>query len=125
MGACGLLKLDNQQVFRTSTVNAAVEGHYYDITMDGETFSTETWLAELESKTCPILKCLIADPDEMMSVSEEDELRLTRFLAALRFRTLQYRSWMNETFNLVSEQIKEMLSEQIMASHSCCLPMCY
>ena len=115
-GLLRVINLDNHQEFRTSPANAAVEGHYYDITIDGEILSTETWLARLESDTCPILKRLIADPDEMTTLSNEDEIRITRFLAALRFRTPQFRSWMDETLDLVSEKIKEMLTEQIMAS---------
>lgn len=48
-------------------------------------------------------------------MSLEQEFHLARFIAALRFRTLQFRSWIGGTMTSLADQSKEMIRKQILA----------
>ena len=115
-GTDGLLRvfdLDSNNQFRTSPRNAAAEGHFNDIEVAGAILSTEAWLSELEGAAGPILEHLINDPDDVTSLSVKEEMALARFIAALRFRTPQYRAANEAMVEPIMAQIKDLVKDQI------------
>ncbi|RJO62184.1 MAG: DUF4238 domain-containing protein [Dehalococcoidia bacterium] len=107
--------LDENTEFRTSTVNAAVANQFYDEHIADYHLSTETWLANLENEAAPIIKKLLDNPDTLSSLSTENEVSFSRFLAALRFRTPAFRERMEKTFADMLTEIKKMGKRQIYA----------
>ena len=110
-----VVDLEDGREFRTAPTNAAVQSYYNDLEVDGEILSTESWLSQLEGDASPILKQLIENPDHLTSLSIEEEFHLARFIAALRFRTPQFRSWMADMMTPIADQLKEMGRKQILA----------
>ncbi len=115
-GTDGLLRvfdLESNNEFRTSLGNAAVERGFNDILVDDRILSTETWLSELEGTTSPILEGLINDPDHLTSLSEEEEMALARFIAALRFRTPHFRAENEAMMASHASQIRDIVRSGI------------
>ena len=96
---------DRDRTFRTSLLNAAVEARLYDLEIDGQVYSAESWLSDLEGLSAPIIQQLIDDPTIITSLSLEDEVILARFIAALYFRTPTFD---DETSSIVDSMLQEM-----------------
>lgn len=110
--------LDYGQEYRTSIVNAAIENHFYDESISDFHLSTEDWLANnLEDKAAPIIKRLIDNPDSIVSLSIEEEFHISRFLAALRFRTPAFRNHIEKFSTIALSKIKDMANKQIYHQH--------
>ncbi len=71
--------------------NVAVRTGFYDIWVEGRKLSTESWLATIESAAASIISGLGANPDMLLSLSDEDEVALSRFLCAQMFRVQAFR----------------------------------
>ena len=112
-GRLRVLDLESNTEFTTSLGNAAVERGFNDILVDGRILSTETWLSELEGTTSPILEGLINDPDHLTSLSEEEEMALARFIAALRFRTPHFRAENEAMMASHASQIRDIVRSEI------------
>ena len=93
--------------FRTSVENIAVERRFYDVEIDGVFYSAEDWLANVESQAMPVIEDLIQSPSTIGMLSMEDENYLSRFIAALTFRTPAFRDWDNTNISALVSQIKE------------------
>ncbi len=85
-GKVRVIDLMEGREYRTSPDNAAVESGYYDIKTEIGTLSAESWLARIESRAGPVIRKLTDDPSTITTLPDEEEMRLARFLAALRFR---------------------------------------
>jgi len=103
--------------YRTNPTNAAVQSYYNDLEVDGDILSTESWLGQLETRAGGILKRLIENPDELMSLSIEEEMHLARFIAALRFRTPQFRASMAGIMTSMADQTKELIRKHALAMY--------
>lgn len=99
--------------YRTSTANVAVEKHFYDVDLGDIRVSAEDWLAELEGYAAPVIKKLVENPNTISTLSVEEELHLSRFIVALRFRTPSFRDWNDEMVDSILRQIKDMAKAQI------------
>lgn len=112
-----VINLDDGKEYRTSTVNVAVESHFYDENVADTQLSTEDWLSRLEGYAKPVVEKLLSDPTNIMSLSVEEELFIARFLAALRIRTPAFRNYNDKMITSLLEQIKDMAREQIYHQH--------
>ena len=112
-----VVDLEEGKEFRTNPTNAAVESHFNNLETGGEVLSTEGWLSQLEGEASPLLKSLTENPDEITSLSVEDEFFIARFVAALRFRTPQFRSVMGDMIESISTRSREMLRAQVIAQY--------
>ena len=105
--------------YRTSLNNVAVEGHYYDLEIDGVDVSVENWLAQLEAEVAPVIKRLLADPSSIEALTLGEEFALSRFVVALIFRTPAFREWEDSRVNTVVHQIKEIVENSLIHEHGC------
>ena len=108
-----VVDLDEGKEFRTSVRNAAVETYFNDVEIGDEHLSTEEWLSELEGLASPVLTELINDPTSICSLSLDEELRLARFITALKFRTPAFREWNDDLMSRMASQIKEIIKDSL------------
>ena len=108
-GNLRVVDLEAGKEFRASEANAGLEGHFYDIEIEGEALSTESWLSDLESKALPVIQRLLENPNEISRLSRGEELALARFVAAFVFRTPAFRAWAEELSTSLSIQTREMM----------------
>lgn len=112
-----VVDLEEGKEFRTNPTNAAVESYFNDLETGGEVLSTEGWLGQLEGEASPLLKSLTGNPDGITLLSVADELFIARFVAAQRFRTPQFRSYMGNMIESISTRTREMLRAQVTAQY--------
>ncbi|MHB1004928.1 MAG: DUF4238 domain-containing protein [Chloroflexota bacterium] len=93
--------------YRTSVDNVAVETKYNNLETDIGHVSTESWLSEVEDLAAPVLRRLIDEPNNIVGLSDEEEIHLARFIAALRFRVPQFRNWSKQLRADILGQVKE------------------
>ncbi len=106
-------ELDDGTEYMTSTKNTAVESYFYNVKIADMQLSVENWLAKLEGRAAPILDTLRSNHECILTLSDEEEIHLARFLAALRLRTLSFRENMNRMNESMFQQIKDMARKQI------------
>ncbi len=94
--------------FETSLKNAAVERRFYDLRSGQQTQSTEDWLGEAEGAAAPILTRLVADPDTLLALTDEEENHVARYVAAQRFRVPAFRGWHRAVRQHLIDQMKPM-----------------
>ena len=105
--------LDESKEFRTSVNNIGVENQLYDENIANSHLSTENWLAQLEGNAAPIIDRLVSNPDNVLFLSMEEELYITRFFVALRFRTPAFRDYNDKMFETLLRQIKDLAKKQL------------
>lgn len=112
IGEDGLLRVvDLQQIteYRTSIINAAVEGRFYDIDTDGTVVSVEEWLARIENEASSVIELLLSSPLSIETLSDEQEFALARFIVAFRFRTPAFREWGDAASGSIASQVKQIV----------------
>jgi hypothetical protein len=108
-GRIAVYDLEDNRRFVTSPGNAAVESGFYDLQMAGRTVSTEDWLSSnIENPAAPILRRLTSSTEAMLSLSDEEENKLARYIGAQMFRVPSFRDSHNATIRHLVEQIKPM-----------------
>lgn len=112
-----VVDLEGGKEYRTSVENVAVETYYYDVEIEGLRLSPEDWLAQLEGDAAPVIQRVIADPARITSLSLEEEVSLSRFIAALWFRTPAFRQWEEQITSTMALQIKDIIRGQIYHQH--------
>lgn len=112
-GKIRVLDLKDGTDYRTSTVNAAVQTHFYDMRIGDMQVSTEDWLAQLEGEAVRVIGRLLNDPNSISSLSVKEELHMARFITALRFRTPTFRDYNESITASMLQQIKDMAKNQI------------
>jgi len=105
--------LDAERAFQSTANNLAVEIGYNDFQIGDTTVSTEDWLARLEATAAPILGALIERPSAIRRLSLQDELHLTRYLAAQKFRGPGFRVWNAQLRKQMVEGIKPIAKASI------------
>jgi hypothetical protein len=110
--------LNEGKEYRTSIAKIAVAKHFYDIDIEDIRLSTESWLAQLEEDAAPVINKLLSNPDNILSLSVDEEFSIARFLVALRFRTPAFRDYNDEMFTSILKKIKEMAREQVYHQHN-------
>lgn len=114
-----VVDLDNQdRLFRTSLLNAAVEARLYNLEIEGRVYSAESWLSELEGLSTPVIQQLIDDPSTITSLGLENELILARFIAALFFRTPSFGKDTSSMVDSMLQRIKDNIKGQIFHQYS-------
>ena len=96
----------------SSLENVAVQTRFYDVTLEGQDYSAEDWLAELESDASSILRLLLDDPTTIMILTDEQENTLARFIAALIIRTPFKQQEIKNVTDGVFAQIDQMVQRQ-------------
>lgn len=76
--------------FKSNVKNVAAESRFYDFERAGAQRSLEPSLANLESRTKPVISKLIAT-DTLLAVPDEERLTLAAFVATLLTRTKTFR----------------------------------
>lgn len=56
-----VVDLQEEREYVSSLNNVAVQSRFYDIKRDGQDYSAEDWLAELESKAAGVLRVMLND----------------------------------------------------------------
>jgi hypothetical protein len=84
---------------------------------EGIQVSTEDWLAQLEGEAAPVIKRLLNYPNSISSLSVKEELYMSRFITALRFRTPAFRDYNEKMTVSILQQIKDMARKQIYHQH--------
>lgn len=98
-GKIRVIDLRESQEHISSLKNVAVQSRFYDTNLNGQSYSAEDWLAEVENRASPILDQLVGEPSKITALTDEQEDSLARFIAALFFRTplrLQFLSDMTD-----------------------------
>jgi hypothetical protein len=86
-GQVSVFDLDTDTGYVTNTINAGVETFFYDLRYEQESLSTESWFAnEIEKPFWPLLARLRACPDDLLRLSDTEEVTVGRYLAAQRLR---------------------------------------
>lgn len=111
-GKIRVFDLQEECEFVSSPENVAVQTRFYDITLEGQGYSAEDWLAGLESDASSILRLLVDDPHAIARLTDEQENNLSRFIAALIIRTPFKRQELNDTFDAINSQIEQILLPQ-------------
>ena len=111
-GKIRVVDLQEEREYVSSLSNVAVEARFYDITVDGQDYSAEDWLAELEGDAASVLRLLLVDPGAITRLTDEQENSLSRFVAALSTRTPFRRQELDDTLNTVFSQIEKNLQGQ-------------
>lgn len=104
---------DQDRIFRTSLLNAAVEARLYNLKIKGRIYSAESWLSELEGLSTPVIQRLIDDPTTITSLGLENELILARFIAALYFRTPAFSTDTRSMVDSMLQRIKDNIKGQV------------
>jgi len=113
-GKIRVVDLDGgKREYKTSVGNVAVESHFYNVNVEDLRLSTEDWLAELECAAVPVFNKLIENPESILSLSLEEELIISRFITALRFRTPAFQDWNKRLTTSILTQIRNMAKDQI------------
>jgi len=112
-GRIRVCELADGTEYRTSTANTAVEKYFYNINITDIQLSVESWLAQLEGKAAPVLEKLRCNPDNILDLSDEEEVHLARFITALRFRTPFFRDNSDKMTKSMVQQFKDMAKKQI------------
>lgn len=105
--------LQENRSFSATLNNAGVQVGYYNMDMGGLVVSTEDWLADIEAKAAPILVRLVGYPDSLTLLTDEDEIHLSRYICAQRFRTPWFREMAREIDEQTIAQIKPMVRSYI------------
>ena len=111
-GKIRVVDLEEERGYVSSLSNVAVETRFYDVTVEGQDYSAEDWLAELEGDAASVLRLLLVDPDAITRLTDEQENSLSRFVAALSIRTPFRRQELDDTLNTVFSQIERNLQGQ-------------
>ena len=110
--------LNEGKEFRTSLANVAVEKCFYDIDIKDTHLSTENWLAKLEGAATPVINKLLDNPDNIISLTIDEEFLIARFLVALRFRTPTFRDYNEKISTTFLQKCKDMIRRQIYHQHN-------
>ena len=111
-GKLRVVDLQEGREYVPSPENVAVETRFYDVRMDGQDYSAEDWLAELEGDASGILQVLLDDLMAVTMLTEEQENTLARFIAALIIRTPFKRQEIDNTLDRMNSQIERMAKRQ-------------
>ena len=111
-GKIRVFDLQEDCEFFSSLENVAVQTRFYDVTLEGQDYSAEDWLAELENDASSILRLLLDEPTAITILTDEQENTLARFIAALIMRTpFKQQEIKNVTDGFLS-QIDQMAQRQ-------------
>ena len=113
-GKIRVFDLQEERELATSPENVAVRTRFYDVTLEGQHYSAEDWLAELESAASSVLRLLGDDPPAISRLTDEQENALSRFIAALIIRTPFKRQELNDTLDVINSQIEQILRGQFL-----------
>lgn len=72
--------------YSRSVKKAAVQRGLYDVQVDGDTLSPETWFTDLEGPASSLFRRLVDEPNLLLELSNEEEIALSRFLCSQFFR---------------------------------------
>ena len=88
-GKVRVVDMARSEEYRTSTSNAAVGNHFYDVQVEGvdTPVSPETWFAEIESNATPVIGQLLECPANIENLTQGEQFHLARFFTSLLFRT--------------------------------------
>ena len=111
-GKIRVVDLQEECEYVTSLSNVAVRTRFYDLAQDGQDYSAEDWLSELEGKADGVLQLLLRDPSVITTLTGDQENALSRFIAALILRTPFKRKEMNDNLSAVFSQIESKLRGQ-------------
>ena len=116
-GTIRVVDFQEERDYATSLTNAAVQSRFYDVVRDGQDYSAEDWLADLENNAASALRRLLDNPSSIASFTDEDEDALSRFVAALIFRTPSKRQEIDRHLGEVFSQIERTLKGQFVHQH--------
>ncbi len=109
----GVTDLVEDREFRASVDNIAVGRRFYDVEIDGVTYSAEDWLANVESQAMPVIRRLVQRPSSIDELSLKEENALARYIAAFSFRTPAFRirneSTSSSQVSLIKDKVREIL----------------
>ena len=111
-GKLRVVDLRDEREYVSSLENVAVQTRFYDERMYEQDYSSEDWLAMLESDASNILRLLLDDPSAITSLTEEQENTLARFIAALLLRTPFKQQEIKNVTDEVFSQIDHMAQRQ-------------
>lgn len=94
-----------EKIYRSNVRNVASEKGFYDIVMDGEEFSVDPMLTQLEGYTASIVKRILKDKS-LENISEDHRTVLSYFLASQCARTRQFRILQEDFFHSVEDAIR-------------------
>lgn len=90
-GRVTVYDFEEDRQFDASVNDVAVRTGFYDVRIGGRKLSTESWLSTIEGVASAIIRRVVANPDELLTLSEEDEKALSRFVCAQMFRVQAFR----------------------------------
>ena len=111
-GKIRVFDLQENREYFPSLENVAVQTRFYDVTLEGQDYSAEDWLAELEGTASGILQLLLDEPTAIAMLTDEQENTLARFIAALIMRTPFKRQEIKTATDGVFSQIDQMAQRQ-------------
>ena len=112
-GLLRVVDLENNSEYKTAVGNAAVEHHFYDLTIGDKLVSAEDWLAQVEGQVAPVIGRLCSDPCSIASLDDEDEQSLARFIAVQILRPPAFRQWTDNVMETFLNSAKESIRRQL------------
>ncbi len=111
-GKIRVFDLEEVREYSTSLDNVAVQTRFYDVTLEGQDYSAEDWLATLEAEASSVLRLLVDESTAIDMLTHKQENALARFIAALIMRTPFKRQEMKNATDGMFSQIEQMAQEQ-------------
>lgn len=91
-GLIHALNLESGECYRSSTRNTGAEARFYDVEIDGNKLSAESWLSQVEEAFTPVLRRLTKEPALVMSLSADEEMAVAMFVCVQDFRNRSQRA---------------------------------
>lgn len=107
-GRVPVCDFEEDRQFDASVNDVAVRTGFYDVCVGRQKLSTESWLATIEGVASAIIRRLVANPDELLTLSNEDEEALSRFICAQMFRVQAFRDSDAAMRQQVLDHVKKM-----------------
>lgn len=93
--------------FQTNAKNVASENRFYDFEIDGKTYSLESGLSGIESKTKPVIEKILHE-DSVLTLDARSRATLASFLAVQFIRTKAFRMQWAELSGVLRRKLDSM-----------------
>ncbi|WP_161596185.1 DUF4238 domain-containing protein [Rhodanobacter glycinis] len=93
--------------FQTNAKNVASENRFYDFEIEGETYSLESSLSQIESKTKPVIERILHE-DSVSGLGAQERATLGSFLASQFVRTKAFRMQWADLPRILRDKVASM-----------------
>jgi hypothetical protein len=99
-----------ERSFSTNARNIAAESRFYDFEIEGETYTLEPGLSQIEGDAKKLIQRII-DEDSLLSLTAQDKADLAVFFSIQLTRTRSYREQWKEIPKMLEQKLQTMVSD--------------